>query len=109
MKKESESASRQGDREINSMFTSIQNMARNGDNRYNAKFSYDCICWLNEKFGQSKRFIMCNLLEAGLQANGIYSSSIEEFKREYAFLQKKGKKGRRKEMADAAVLEGENL
>lgn len=91
------------------MFTSIQNMARNGDDRYNAEFAYFCICRLNEKFGQSKRFIMCKLLETGLEAHGVYSSSIEEFKREYAFLKKKGKKGRMEEAVAAAVLEGNNL
>lgn len=65
------------------MFTSIQAMAKTDDERYDAGFSYFCISRLNEKLGQSKRFIMCKLLESGLAANAQYAPFLSDLRKEY--------------------------
>ena len=58
-------------------------MARSGDERYGADFSYFCISRLNEILGQSKRFIMCKLLESGLLSSELYSPYLSQLKTEY--------------------------
>lgn len=70
-------------KEINSMFTSIQDMARKSDHRYDAEYLYYCISRLNEIYGQSKRFVMCKLIEAGLKNHPLYSGNYDELREEY--------------------------
>ena len=83
MKNDTPGSLRPSHKEINSMFTSIQAMAKTDNDRYDAGFSYFCISRLNEKLGQSKRFIMCKLLETGLAANTQYSPYLSDLRKEY--------------------------
>lgn len=71
------------EKQVNSMYTSILNMANEKENKYNANFLHYCISRLHEKFGQSRRYIMCRLLEKGLSSDEMYSSVLEDMKREY--------------------------
>lgn len=68
---------------VNTMFTNIQNLAQKGEGRYDADFLFFCIEKLNAQFGQSKRYIMCKLLESGLAAHPLYSGEVERLRSEF--------------------------
>lgn len=72
----------------NTLFTSIQNMSRSGDMRYDASFLYYCICKLSKTHGQSMRYVMCSLLKSGLDSSSDYKDDINALYKEYESIAK---------------------
>jgi hypothetical protein len=75
------------DKAVNSLATNLKNACKTGaekwDKFYDAQFIDYCIARLNALTGQSKRFIMCKLLESALRVHDEYSGYYEQLKKEY--------------------------
>lgn len=83
MKKTRKCKNPDADRQINALLTNIENMARNGDTRYDAPLVNFCLDRLKERHGQSKRYIMCKLIESGLASHPDYAAEFEVLKSQY--------------------------
>ena len=70
-------------KQINSLFTNVQNLGKEEGSRYDAGFLYFCIDQLKKRHGQSKRYIMCKLIECGLESHPLYASEYDSLKRMY--------------------------
>lgn len=82
-----------GYKNINTMFTSVERMAKSGDDKYDAPFLYFALGRLSRIYGQSMRFIMCSLMKEALGRHPVYGKHVENIRREFEKMTAGGNNG----------------
>lgn len=71
------------DKEANSLYTNMSQMARSKDNKYDVSFLYYCLNRISSERGQSLRYLMCKFIKDGLEADPEYSAKLSGIRRDY--------------------------